>query len=223
MSGGPAAGPAAEPAGPAAASTGPAASPQWAFASPTQRRLAVLAAAVALLATVITVNAARAHPDRRVTTVVVAAPPATVTVDASGCPVDAQCRVQQRATGLAEAFVRAFPAGEVLTVQATQDLRSNRNYRTALVGLIEDGSTVSLAAQCVPGAPAATARLDRSSTAFTNLEGDSVVEFRQLSTLVPGRPGCGVALLLRTRGAAVRFEEPALRLAHDPTVQLPPP
>jgi hypothetical protein len=77
-------------------------------------------------------------------------------------------------------------------------------------------------AQCVPGAPVSGVRLDRSSTAFIDLKGDSVIEFRQLSTLVPGRPGCGVALLLHTRGAAVRFEAAALRLAHDPAVQLPP-
>ncbi len=222
MPGGVAADPAAEPAGPAGAPAGPVAAGRWVFASPAQRRLAVLAAVLALVSAVITVNAGRARPEHRINTVVVAAPPAAVTVDASGCPVNAECRVQQRATGLAEAFVRAFPAGQVLTVQATQDLRSNRNYRASLIGLIEGGSTVSVTAQCVPGAPVPSVRLDRSSTAFTDLEGNSVIEFRQLNTLVPGRPGCGVALLLRTRGAAIRFEEAALRLAHDPAVQLQP-
>jgi hypothetical protein len=222
MTGGIAAGPAAEPAGPVGVPAGPPPVPRWAFAGPIQRRLAVLAAALALVATVITVNAARAHPERRITTVVVAAPPAAVTVDASGCPVQADCVVLQRAAGLAEAFIRAFPSGQVLTVQTTIDLRSQDSYRKSLIGLIEPGSTVSVTAQCVPGAPPSAFRLDRSSTAFTDLRGNSVIEFRQLTALVPGRPGCTVALLLRTRGAAIRFEAPALRLAHDPAVQLLP-
>jgi hypothetical protein len=130
--------------------------------------------------------------------------------------------VQQRATGLDDAFIRAFPAGQVLNVQATLDLRTNRSYRSSLVGLIEGSSTVSLTAQCVPGAPRPAARLDRSSTAHVDLAGNSVIEFRQLSVLVPGRPGCGVALLLRTHGSARQFEAAALRLARDPAAQLPP-
>ncbi|HST48371.1 hypothetical protein [Jatrophihabitans sp.] len=197
--------------------------PGWAFAGPAQRRLAVTAAVLALLATVITVNAARAHPERRVRTIVLPAPPAAVSVDASGCPVRADCRVAQRAIGLDDAFTRAFPSGEVLSVQATLDLRTSSSYRKSLVGLIEDGSTVSLVSQCVPGAPRPPGRLDRSSTAFTDLAGNSVIAYRQLSVLVPGLPGCGVALLLRTRGAAIRFEQAALRLARDPAVQLPLP
>jgi hypothetical protein len=219
MPGGDAAGPVADAAGPVA----PAAGPRWAFASPVQRRLAVLAAALALVSAVITVNAARAHPERRVRSVVVAAPPAAVTVDASGCPVTADCQVQQRAIGLDEAFIRAFPDGQVLTVQTTLDLRSHSSYRQSLIGLIQGASTVSVTTQCVPGAPLASPRLSRSSNAFTDLAGNSVITSRQLSALVPGRPGCGVALLLRTRGAAARFEQAALRLAHDPAVQLPPP
>ncbi|HEX8094989.1 hypothetical protein [Jatrophihabitans sp.] len=208
----------------AGAAAGPARSPGWVFASAAQRRLAVLAAALAVIASVIAVNAARTHPERRIVTVTTPAPPAAVTVDATGCPVQAECRVQQRATGLDAAFIRAFPAGQVLNVQATLDLRTNRSYRTSLIGLIEEGSssTVSLTAQCVPGAPRPTPRLDRASTAHIDLAGNSVIEFRQLSVLVPGRPGCGVALLLRTRGSAPRFQDSALRLARDPAVQLLP-
>jgi hypothetical protein len=207
---------------PAGAVAGPAASPGWVFASPAQRRLAVLAAALALIALVIAVNAARTRPERHITTITAPAPPAAATVDASGCPAQAECRVQQRATGLDDAFIRAFPAGQVLNVQATLDLRTNRSYRSSLIGLIEGSSTVSLTAQCVPGAPRPAARLDRSSTAHVDLAGNSVIEFRQLSVLVPGRPGCGVALLLRTRGSARQFEAAALRLARDPAAQLPP-
>jgi hypothetical protein len=172
---------------------------------------------------VITVNAARAHPERRIRIITAPAPPAAATVDASGCPQLAECRVQQRAAnGLDAAFIRAFPTGQVLNVQATLDLRSNRTYRTSLIGMIEGASTVSLTAQCVPGAPRPTPRLDRSSTASVDLAGNSVIEFRQLSVLVPGGLGCGVALLLRSRGAAVRFEAAGLRLARDPAVQLSP-
>ena len=201
---------------------GPAGSRSWVFASPAQRRLAVLAAALALIASVIAVNAARTQPERHIVTVTTPAPPAAATVDATGCPVQAECRVQQRATGLDAAFVRAFPAGQVLNVQATLDLHTNRSYRTSLIGLIEGSSTVSLTAQCVPGAPRPAARLDRSSTAHIDLAGNSVIEFRQLSVLVPGRSGCGVALFLRTRGSALRFSDAALRLARDPAVQLFP-
>ena len=197
--------------------------PGWALAGPAQRRLAATAAMLALLATVITVNAARTHPERRVRTIVLPAPPAAVSVDATGCPVRASCRVAQRAIGLDDAFTRAFPSGEVLIVQATLDLRTSSSYRKSLVGLTEDGSTVSLVSQCVPGAPRPTDGLDRSSTAFTDLAGNSVVAFRQLSVLVPGLPGCGVALLLRSRGATDRFDTAALGLAHDPAVQLPLP
>jgi hypothetical protein len=204
------------------AAAGPAGSPSRAFASPAQRRFAVLAVALALISVVIGINAARVHPQRRITTVTAPAPPAAVAVDATGCPAQAQCRVQQRAIGLDDAFVRAFPAGQILNVQATLDLRSLRSYRKSLVGSIEGSSTVSLTSQCVPGAPRSRPRLEHSSTSFVDLAGNSVIEFRQLSVLVPGRPGCGVALLLRTRGSAARFEDAALRLARDPAVQLIP-
>jgi hypothetical protein len=192
------------------------------FASPAQRRLAVLAVVLALISAVIGINAARIHPQRRIITVTAPVRPAAVTVDASGCPAQAPCRVQQRAIGLDDAFVRAFPAGQILTVQATLDLRTLGTYRKSLVGLIEGSSTVRLTSQCVPGAPPSKPRLERSSTAYVDLAGNNVIEFRQLSVLVPGRPGCGVALLLRTRGAAVRFQDEALRLARDPAVQLSP-
>ena len=205
----------------AGAAAGQAGLPRWVFASSAQRRLAVLAAALALIALVTAVNAARVHPERRVITVTAPAPPAAATVDATGCPAQAECRVQQQATGLDTAFVRAFPAGQVLNVQATLDLRTHRSYRTSLIGSIEGSSTVSLTAQCVPGAPMPSARVQRSSTAHIDLAGNSVIDYRQLSVLAPGRPGCGVALVLRTRGAAVRFEDAALRLARDPATQLP--
>jgi hypothetical protein len=204
------------------AAAGPADAPSWAFASSAQRRLAVLAVVLALISAVIAINAARIHPQRRITTVTAPARPAAVTVDATGCPAQAQCRVQQRAIGLDDAFVRAFPTGEILNVQATLDLHSLRSYRKSLIGSIEGSSTVSLTAQCVPGAPLSRPRLERSSTAYVDLAGNNVIAFRQLSVLVPGPPGCGVALLLRTRGSAVRFQDAALRLAHDPAVQLLP-
>jgi hypothetical protein len=159
----------------------------------------------------------------RVRTVVLPPPPAAVSVDASGCPVQASCRVAQRAIGLDDAFTRAFPSGEVLSVQATLDLRTSSSYRKSLIGLTAAGSTVSLVSQCVPGAPAQPDRLDRSSSSFTDLAGNSVVAYRQLSALVPGLPGCGAALLLRTSGAAAPDEAAALRLVHDRTVQLPAP
>ena len=204
------------------AAAGAAGSPSWVFASPAQRRFAVVAVVLALIAVVIAVNAARARPERRITTITAPAPPAAATVDATGCPVEAECTVQQRAIGLDDAFVRAFPAGQVLNVQATLDLRTLRGYRTSLIGSIDGSSTVSLTAQCVPGAPRSKPRLERSSTAHVDLAGNSVIEFRQLSVLVPGRPGCGVALLLRTRGSARQLEDAALRLARDPAVQLLP-
>lgn len=201
---------------------GPAGSPRWTFASAAQRRWAITALALALVAAVIAVNAARAHPERRVRTVAAPAPPAAATVDASGCPDVTVCQVRHRATGLEAAFGRAFPGARVLHADATFDLRSGRGYRASLIGLIEGASTVSVTAQCVPGAPRSVPRLDRSNTASVDLAGNSVIEFRQLSVLVPGRPGCGVALLLRTRGPAVRFSDAALRLARDPAAQLPP-
>ena len=206
----------------AGAAAGPAGSPRWVFASSAQRLLAVLAAALALIAVVIAVNAARTQPERRVRTIAAPAPPAAATVDATGCPVGARCRVQQRATGLDTAFIRAFPSGQVLNVQATVDLRTYRSYRTSLIGLIEGSSTVTVTAQCVPGAPRSAPRVDHSSTAHIDLAGNSVIDFRQLSVLVPGRPGCGVALVLRTRGAALRHSDATLRLAHDPAAQLSP-
>ncbi len=208
-----AAGSAAHPAGPV----------RWAFGSPAQHRLAVGAAVLALLSVVITVNAARTRPSYRFRTIAAPAPAAAVPVDASGCPVTARCRVQQRATGLDTAFARAFPAGQVLSVQATVDLDSNQTYRTSLLGLLAGNATVSLSAQCVPGAPRSTARLERTSTAHVDLAGDSVIQSHLLSVLVPGSPGCGVALLLRSPAPAGPAQDAALSLVHDPSVQLPPP
>lgn len=176
---------------------------------------------LAFVSFVITVNAARTHPNRLTRTITTAAPPAAVTVDATGCPVTARCHVQQRAIRLDDAFARAFPSGQVLDVQTTVDLDSYRSYRVSLIGLIDPGATVSLWSQCVPGAPPSKPELERSSTAFVDLAGNSVIEFRQLSVLVPGRPGCGVGLLLRTRGASSRYQAAALRLVRDPSAQLP--
>ncbi|MEO7260569.1 MAG: hypothetical protein ABI047_04840 [Jatrophihabitantaceae bacterium] len=205
-----------------AGAAGPAASPRWVFASSAQRRLAVTAVVLALISVVIAVNAARTHPERLIRTVPGQAPAAAATIDASGCPVGAECRVRQQAPGLGAAFSRAFPAGQVLSAQTTVDLGSDRGYRASLIGLIDGVSTVTLTAQCVPGAPRSATRLDRSNTASTDLTGNSVIEFRQLSVLVPGRPGCAVAVLLRTRGAELRFSDAALQLARDPASQLPP-
>jgi hypothetical protein len=207
---------------PAGGAAGPPGPPRWTFASPAQRRLAIASLALALISTVIAVNAARAEPERRSRTVVAPTPPAAASVDASGCPAPAECEVRSRAAELDAAFARAFPGGRVLDVSTTFDLRDNRGYRSTLIGLIGAASTVSVTAQCVPGAPAPAPRLDRSNTANTDLAGNSVIEFRQLSVLVPGRPGCGVAVLLRTRGPAVRFQDAALRLVRDPATQLRP-
>ena len=204
------------------AGAGPAGSPRWMFASAAQRRWAITALALALLAAVIAVNAARAHPERRVRTVAAPAPPAAATVDASGCPTFTTCQVRSQAPDLTAAFARAFPGGQVLAAQTTFDARGDRSYRTSLIGLIEGASTASVSAQCVRGAPGSTPRLDRSNTASVDLSGNSVIDFRQLSMLVPGRPGCGVTLLLRTRGPDVRFEDAAMALARDPAIQLSP-
>lgn len=201
---------------------GPAGSPRWVFASAAQRRWAITALAVALIAGVIAVNAGRARPEHRVRNVSAPAPPAAASVDASGCPAFTLCRVRGQATDLAAAFAREFPSGQVLSAQATVDLRSARVYRTSLIGLIEGASTVSVIAQCVPGAPRSIAREDRSNTASVDLAGNSVIQFRQLSVLVPGQPGCGVAMLLRTRGPAVQFEDRALALARDLAIQRSP-
>ena len=198
---------------------------RWVFGSTAQRRAAVAAAVLALLSVVITVNGARARPGHRIRTVAVPAPPAAATVDATGCPRTAECLVVQRATGLDAVFARAFPNGQVVNVQATLDLRDNRTYRSSLLGLVSvagGSATVELAAQCVPGAPRSRARLDHSATAHVDLAGNGLIESRQLSVLVPGRPGCAVALLLSSAGAASPFDTAALRLVHDPAAQLHP-
>lgn len=189
------------------------------FANSIQRRLAVTAAVLAALSAVVAVNATRTRPSYR--TVLAAATPVAA-VDATGCPATARCLVVQRATGLDAAVTKAFPAGRILSVQSTLDLGDQRTYRSTLLGLIQGTATVRLSAQCVPGAPPSLPRLDRFNTAYVDLGGNSLINSRELSILVPGAPGCSLALLLRTPGSSSRYQGAAIRLAHSPAAQLQP-
>jgi hypothetical protein len=186
------------------------------------RRRAALAVTVALLAaSVVLFDAASEATPQRIVRIVHAATPAAVTVDAVGCPTSARCGVQPVASpALLAALTSQFAPVKVLAQNRTVDEDSGRIYRNTVVAVSGSGNTVSVQAQCVPGAPATRDYELRTSRSHSDLAGDSVVDAEILTTVVAGRSG-GCSLAVQLESAASDAEQrAALALAHDQTAQL---
>jgi hypothetical protein len=131
--------------------------------------------------------------------------------DAAGCPVLSRCRV---AADLGQPLIvearRLFPDATVLSSLSVIDNRGGRTVRTTVVLRAPSGLEVSASAQCVPGAGPITGR----AGALPDV-GPAQADF-----VVPGAPGCSVAVAAQIpRTVPVPLAQ-LRQLAQDPQVQL---
>jgi hypothetical protein len=131
--------------------------------------------------------------------------------DAMGCPSGVQCQVLSDAgQPLAVLARRLFPDATVLSSVSVTDAATGRAVQTTIVLRTPAGLELSALAQCVPGAgpiPIRAAPLPAVGPA-------------QADFVVPGRPGCSVAVAAQIpRSVPVPLEQ-LRRLAADPDAQL---
>lgn len=133
--------------------------------------------------------------------------------DAAGCPAGSHCQPRadlgQPVNVLAR---RLFPDATVLSSTSVTDPETGRTVQASVVLRTPSGLLVSATAQCVPGAapiPSRAAALPATGPA-------------QADFVVPGAPGCSVAVAAQVpRGVPVPLGL-LRRLADDPGVQLSP-
>lgn len=194
---------------------------RWSATALRARTLILLSAVLAVVAVALGVAAAHAQPRYRLRTMAGPAPSAPGSTDAVGCPVTARCTVLADALpSLRAAFLRAFPGGRVLAAQRTVELSTGRVYRADLEGLIGERTTVQIASQCVPNAPAPPDRVVSGANAHKELSGDITVESRQVTVVAGGSPGCGAFLWLDSFDLGRNYQQAAVELARDTTIQL---
>lgn len=131
--------------------------------------------------------------------------------DAAGCPVLSRCRVvPDLGQPLTVQARRLFPDATVLSSLSVVEPRSGLTVQTTVVLRAPSGLEVSASAQCVPGAgpvPGRAASLPAAGPA-------------QADFVVPGAPGCSVAVSAQIpRAVPVPLAE-LRQLARDPQVQL---
>jgi hypothetical protein len=205
---------------------------RWRATARLQRAVLALSLLLAVTAAAVGVVAAHTQPRRQVRTVIGAPRSVPVTVDATGCPVTAQCTVREAVPpGLAAAFTRAFPTGAVTSGELTSDERSGQVYRALLIGQVgpdpattdtTEPATVTAAAQCVPGGTSTPEQVQRLEGDGYDLSDNFLIRWRELDARVSGSAGCTVTLRLDSPGRSLAFEAGGLRLVRDPAAQLPP-
>jgi|GEM_PF-1785138 len=131
--------------------------------------------------------------------------------DAMGCPSGVRCQVLPDAgQPLAALARRLFPDATVLSSVAVTDAGTGRTVQATIVLRTVSGSELTAVAQCVPGAgpiPARAASLPALGPA-------------QADFIVPGRPGCSVAVAAQIPRSVPVPVEQLRRLAADPDAQL---
>jgi hypothetical protein len=133
--------------------------------------------------------------------------------DALGCPTGIRCRVLGDAgQPLAVLARRLFPDATVLSSVAVTTADTGRTVQSTIVLRTPAGLELSALAQCVPGAGPVAAR-----AASLPAVGPAQADF-----VVPGRPGCSVAVAAQIpRSVPVPLKQ-LRRLAADPDAQLRP-
>jgi hypothetical protein len=185
------------------------------------RALLGLAAALALVAVLLTVQGLRRHPQHRVS--LVAGPPA-VAVDPAGCPIGAGCRAGATAPpAMLAAIFRVFPNGVLAGVTGVSEAATGRPFRVVVRVLLDPSATLTLTAQRLPGGPSNDPAIAESSIrSHTDLSGNLLIDSTEQRLISAGRPGCSVSIEV-TAPPDYRFLDPlAQRLSADPAVQLTP-
>lgn len=131
--------------------------------------------------------------------------------DAMGCPSGIRCQVLPDAgQPLAVLARRLFPDATVLSSVSVTNAGTGRTVQASIVLRTVSGLELSALAQCVPGAAPIPAR-----AASLPAVGPAQADF-----IVPGRPGCSVAVAAQIpRSVRVPLEQ-LRRLAADPDAQL---
>lgn len=194
---------------------------RWSATSPAARRLLTAAAILAAVALALAELAIHAHLRHRTRTVVAPPARATATTDAAGCPVGVSCTISSAAVPAVAAAVRAaFPGAAVLSTVSTLDAATGRVYRRMVVAESAT-ATVTVSAQCVPGAGSVRRQVLRGAQTFDELDGSSFVLSQTVQVVTPGRQGCSASVGADTGKAGRAATTGALRLSADPVVQLP--
>jgi hypothetical protein len=191
-----------------------AAAPLGASSSPAPRpvsgRLVVLAVSLAALALAVAV-ASLVVRSRTVTTTTHIAAVVPLGVDAAGCPLGRSCWVSFEAEpAVLVAVDRALDFPTVIGAATVSDMPTGVTYRTTLTAVVNDGVTVTTTAQCLPGGsavPPRSARLPATGPA------DGAI-------VIPGAPGCSVAVAVRAPAGAPVPVQAVEELGHDASAQL---
>src|SRR6185312_14900133 len=115
------------------------------------RALLALAAALVLVAVLLTVQGLRRHPQHRVR--LLAGPPAAA-VDPTGCPIGARCRAGATAPpAMLAAIARVFPNSRLAGVTGVSETGTGRPFRVVVRVQLDPSATLTLTAQRLPGGP----------------------------------------------------------------------
>jgi hypothetical protein len=185
------------------------------------RVLLVLAAALLLVAVLLTVQGLRRHPQHQIR--LVAGPPAAA-VDPAGCPIGARCRAGATAPpAMLGAILRVFPNSQVAGVTGVSDAATGRPFRVVVRVQLDPSATLILTAQRLPGGPSNDPAIAESSVrSHTDLSGNLLIDSTEQRLISAGKPGCSVSIEV-TAPPDYRFLDPLTqRLSADPAVQLTP-
>jgi hypothetical protein len=131
--------------------------------------------------------------------------------DASGCPLGRACQVSSDPDPAVLGVIdQALGYPTVISSITVSDVSTGVTYRATLTAVVDAGVTVTTASQCVPGGsavPAASGPLPATGPA----DG---------ATVVPGEPGCSVAVVVRAPAGASVPVQAIERIGHDASAQL---
>ncbi len=194
---------------------------RWTGMPVVERRLLGAAAVFAAVAVTGGELAMHTHPQHRTRTVTAPPTSSVVTTDAAGCPVQVTCTLNTAPSpAVVRGVRRAFPGASVVSSVATVEAANGRVYRRVLVAASGAG-TVTVSAQCTPGANRVPRQVLRGERTFEELDGSTMVLTRTWQVVTPGRAGCSAAVGVDAATSSRAAKVAALALAADLVVQLP--
>jgi hypothetical protein len=187
------------------------------------RALLILSAALLVLSLPIANSAAHSKAAHQTRTRFSAPPATAATIDALGCPSTLPCTVQSYIDPVVKsAVLHAFPAAHILAGEHSVGAVPSQVFRYWLIADIGRDAKISLSGQCVPGGAPTSAISNLIGSAHTDLGGNTVYDREYLQAIVPGRPGCSVALYMNGAPAGVPLLDKLRELAAAPALQLRP-
>jgi hypothetical protein len=140
-------------------------------------------------------------------------PARAAAIDASGCPVGLECETDvELANGLQAALIREFPTAVVVDTDAVVISANGKPVRNTATLRTRDGVLVTVTAQCVPHGAVIPRR--RGPVPPVGPADGLLV--------VPGAPGCSVAVTAHAPAHVFVPIRAMEELAYDPAVQLQP-